>query len=371
MKFRKHFWAIMLAASTVPALGQEVMEEKVEFNPHGYLQLQGGVGSTLGEAKFKDLLSPAAAFSFGYQFTPVWGARIGVSGWESKGGWVNPSVDYKYNYVAGNLDVMLNLSNLFCKFNPKRVFNLSLFAGGAVNYAFNNGEAEDLAKVLRQDFYSMPYLWHDNKVLVAGRMGLLADFRLSERFSLNLEGNANVLSDHYNSKKAGNADWYFNVLAGVTFRLGKTTKKVATAVLPQPVESTPVKEEKPVEKPVVVKETVKPVVEKAVEEYRCDIFFAINSSIISDAEAEKIVTLADYLKKHPEAKVSITGYADVKTGNANINSRLSKVRAEEVKRMLVNKYDINQDRISTDYKGDTEQPFSVNEKNRVCICLAK
>lgn len=371
MKLKNHFLAIALAMCSVPVLGQEVKEEKVEFNPHGYLQLQGGAGYTLGEAEFKELLSPAAAFSFGYQFTPAIGARIGVSGWESRGGWVNPDIDYKYNYLAGNLDVIFNLSNLFCGFNPERVFNLNLFAGGAVNYAFNNDEAESLAKILRKEFYAMPYLWHDSKVLVAGRMGAIADFRLSERFSLNLEANANVLSDRYNSKKANNADWQFNVLAGVTFRLGKTTKKVAAA-LPPAIEVVPVKkEEKPIEKKVEVKQKVEKPVEKVVEEYRCEIFFAINSSNVNEAETKKVVALAEFLKQHPEAKVEITGYADVKTGNERINLQLSQKRAEKVAELLTSQYGINADRIKTSYKGDREQPFDVNEKNRVSVCLAK
>lgn len=371
MKVRGLLLAMSLAACCAPALAQEQSEEKVEFNPHGYLQLQGGVGATLGEADFTDLLSPAAAFSFGYRFSPVWGARIGVSGWESRGGWVNPSVNYKYNYLAGNLDVTMNLSNLLCKYNPKRVFNLSLFLGGAINYAFNNDDAEALAQTLRQDFYAMPYLWHDSKVLAMGRGGLVADFRLSERFSLNIEANANVTSDRYNSKKAGNADWQFNLLAGVSFNLSKPTKTVP--VLPQPMEVAPVKEEpvqKPVEKPAVKTETPAPV-QKVVEEHRSDVFFALNSTVITPEEEAKIAALAEFLKQHPGTNVSVMGYADVQTGNAGINLRLSKERADKVTQLLTSKFGISASRITTDHKGDTVQPFGDNVKNRVCICIAK
>lgn len=368
MKFKSVFAVVLLAACSVSAMAQEQSEEKVVFNPHSYLQLQGGISHTLGEAKFTDLLSPAAALSFGYQFSPVWGARIGVSGWESRGGWVNPSVNYKYNYLAGNLDVTMNLSNLICKYNPKRIFNLSMFLGGAINYAFNNDEAENLAVTLRDNkYFAMPYLWHDSKVLAVARGGLIADFRLSERISLNLEANANLTSDHYNSKKAGNVDWYFNALAGITFRLGKPTKTVTVPVLPQPVSAAPV-QEKPAEP--IIKEVVK-VVEKPVDAYTCDIFFELNSSVISSEEEAKVNQLAEYLKKYPEAKVVITGYADVKTGNAEINLRLSQERANKVAEMLSSKFGVDASRITTAFKGDTEQPFGENVKNRVCICWAK
>lgn len=375
MKIKKMFLAISLAVCCVSALAQEQKREEVKFNPYAYLQLQGGVGMTLGEAEFTDLLSPAGAFSFGYQFSPVWGARIGVSGWESRGGWVNPSVGYKYNYLAGNLDVTLNLSNLFCKYNPDRVFDLSIFVGGGVNYAFNNDDAEAIARQLRQEIFTMPYLWHDFKVQAVGRAGLMADFRLSERFSLNLEANANITSDRYNSKKAGNPDWYFNALAGISFRLGKPTKTVSAPVLPVPVEAAPAEKSvavknEPVAKPVETATQNVVEVQKAVEEYRCDIFFAVNSSAVSSAEVAKVEALAEFLQKNPEAKVTVTGYADVQTGNAGINLRLSQKRAENVAQMLIAK-GIDASRISTAYKGDTEQPFSENVKNRVCICLAK
>ena len=53
------------------------------------------------------------------------------------------------------------------------------------------------------------------------------DFRICDAVAFNLEGNANALSDHFNSKKAGNADWQFNILAGVSIRFGKGYTKKA------------------------------------------------------------------------------------------------------------------------------------------------
>ena len=80
--------------------------------------------------------------------------------------------------------------------------------------------------------------------------------------------------------------------------------------------------------------------------------------------------LVAYMTKYPNAKVVITGYADKKTGNASINDRLSKQRSAAVLKALQAK-GIAADRISTDAKGDTIQPFNVNEENRVSICIAE
>lgn len=55
------------------------------FNRHWYLQVQAGAAYTLGETSFGDLVSPAAALSAGYRFSPVWGLRFGLSGWQARG----------------------------------------------------------------------------------------------------------------------------------------------------------------------------------------------------------------------------------------------------------------------------------------------
>ena len=47
-------------------------KEKTEFDRHWFMQVQAGAAYTLGETGFGDLLSPAAALSAGYRFSPVW-----------------------------------------------------------------------------------------------------------------------------------------------------------------------------------------------------------------------------------------------------------------------------------------------------------
>lgn len=361
MKLRKKLAIMAVCLSTAAVSGQEIT-----FNPHWYLQMQAGAAHTVGEAGFKDLISPSAALSAGYQFTSLWGVRAGISGWQAKGAWVSPFSDYKFNYLQGNVDAMLDLSNLFCGYNHKRFFDAYLFVGAGVNGAFGNDEAVALSNA----GYAMEYLWKDNKVSIAGRGGLGANLRLSERVYFNLEVNANLLTDKFNSKKAGNADWQFNALAGFTFKLGKTGKKTA----PVRYDDTPA--QVPVQAPVEVKKAEEPVAAAVVEEKKEvqtlaeNIFFAINSAVIRNSEVGKIDNLAAFLQKNSRAKVSICGYADAATGTATINERLSKMRAQAVKKALEAK-GIAAERITVDFKGDKEQPFTVVEENRVTICIAE
>lgn len=341
--------------------------DEYEFKKHAFLNLQGGAQYTLGESSFSDLISPNVQLGLGYQFSPVFGARLAVNAWQSMGGFNGTeapdgkfgNTTFKYKYVAPGVDAMFNLSNLICGWNPNRVFNVTAFLGVAANVAFDNDEAN----ALHNAGYEMAYNWDGTKVRLAGRGGLEVALRVSKAVSILLEGNANILNDHYNSKKADNADWYFNGLLGLRINLGNTyTKK------------EPVKEE-----PVVAPEPVAPVVEPApvveeevkVEPLRRDIFFKINSSAIADTESGKVKDIVEYLNKYPEANIVVTGYADAGTGNNKINDRLAQQRAKAVVKALVEQYGIAVSRVTFDSKGSRVQPFAENDMNRVSICIAE
>lgn len=333
---------------------------KVTFKPHWFIQAQVGAAHTVGEADFTDLISPTAALNVGYKFAPAFGARIGVSGWQAKGGWVNPKQTYKYKYLQGNIDLMADLSTLFCGFNPDRVFNGYIFAGAGLNRGFDNDEAN----ALDTRKHELEYLWQDGKFLPAGRFGLGCDLRLNDRLSINIEANANALSDKFNSKKADNCDWQLNALVGVSIKLGKSYTKTA----PVYYEPEPAVVEQP--KPAPVVEQPQPKKEVVVEPMKQNIFFALNSAKVQDDQQSKIASLVAYMEKYPAAKVTVTGYADVDTGNPRINSKLSEQRANNVAEALKAK-GIAADRITIDYKGDTVQPFNTPAENRVSICIAE
>lgn len=347
-----------------------------QFKKHAFLDIQGGAQYTLGEAKFGDLISPNVQLGLGYQFSPVFGMRLQANSWQSKGGWsgfrANPgetpyNATYKFKYVAPGVDFMFNLSNLFCGWNPNRVLNVTAFLGGGANIAWDNDEVNDMAANMKNtSAYNLEYLWDGTKVRPYGRAGLELAFKVSKSVSLMLEGNANITSDKYNSKKAGNPDWYFNALAGLRINLGKSyTKKAKPVEEPAPAPA-------PKQEYVAPKPEPKPApVEKKVEEIRRDIFFTINSYKIAPAEEAKIREVVDFLGKNPEAKVVVTGYADKGTGNDRINDRIAAKRAAAVVWMLEKCYGIPAERITEDSKGARVQPFAENNMNRVSIMIAK
>lgn len=375
MNFKKTLLTVLVAMGCSAAMAQQTTTETV-FNPHWYVRGQIGGQYTLGEVKFGDLVSPNAQIAAGYNFTSLWGARIAVNAWQSKGGSkINGTkYDWKYNYVAPMVDATLNLTNLFGGFKANRLVDLTLFAGIGANIGFNNDEAWTAnGDILAQQFPTygedyMQYLWDGSKARFVGRAGIDVDFNVCERVAIGLELSANTLSDKYNSKKAGNSDWYFNGLIGAKVNLGKTTKQKTVPAKVQIIEKIV---EKPVEK-VVEKIIYRDrIVEKKAEPLRREIFFTIRATQIVKEEMAKVEEIANYLKANPNAKVVITGHADKGTGNATINKNLSEKRAKIVADTLVKNYGIAESRISYEAKGDNEQPFAENEKNRVSICIAK
>ena len=389
MKFKSILLSSLLALGCTAASAQEAKTVNV-FNPHGYLQVQIGGQETLGEIGFGDLLSPNVQVGYGYNFNKVVGARVSLNAWQSKAGqeFLGQTYKWKWNYVAPMVDATFNLSNLFCGFNPNRLVNVGVFAGIGANIAWGNDEAAtaqsnmntaytnlinsaygnvnipEINKVAKSD-PALSYLWDGSKVRLTGRVGANVDFRVSERVSLGLEVSANTLNDRYNSKKAGNSDWYFNALVGAKFTLGKsyTTKTVPA---PKPVEKII---ERIIEKPAPA--PAPKVESKVVEEnFRRDIFFPIGNTNIAKSQTTKIAEIVKYMKENPDAKITLTGYADKGTGSAAFNDKIAARRAQTVYNTLAAK-GVAKSRMIKKSMGSRVQPFEENDMNRVTICIAK
>ena len=391
MKFKSILLSSLLALGCTAASAQEAKTVNV-FNPHGYLQVQIGGQETLGEIGFGDLLSPNVQVGYGYNFNKVVGARVSLNAWQSKAGqeFLGQTYKWKWNYVAPMVDATFNLSNLFCGFNPNRLVNVGVFAGIGANIAWGNDEAAtaqsnmnaaytnlinsaygtttipEANKVAKSD-PALSYRWDGSKVRLTGRVGANVDFRVSERVSLGLEVSANTLNDRYNSKKAGNSDWYFNALVGAKFTLGKsyTTKTVPA---PKPVEKII---ERIIEKPAPAPAPKTETKQEAVDEnFRRDIFFPIGNSNIAKSQTTKIAEIVTFMKENPDAKITLTGYADKGTGSAAFNDKIAARRAQTVYNTLAAK-GVAKSRMIKKSMGSRVQPFEENDMNRVTICIAK
>jgi outer membrane protein OmpA-like peptidoglycan-associated protein len=108
------------------------------------------------------------------------------------------------------------------------------------------------------------------------------------------------------------------------------------------------------------------------------VFFQYGSSemIIETEHIEYFKLLKKYLDLNPTEKVLLTGHTD-NTGTPEINLKYGQKRAESVKSMLINQYQINAKQLASDSKGlaepmtDNTSEAGRNKNRRVEIILKK
>jgi outer membrane protein OmpA-like peptidoglycan-associated protein len=338
-----------------------------DFKPGWFIGLNGGVNAFFGEGndflsndnstvQLGDMIGYLGRFELGYKFSPVWGLR-GMLGY-NKYNWDINSFTKGFTGETLTLDALFNLSNLG-GYNPNRLLDFSLFAGLGGAYQNDNVTEGSLAGLLRA--------------------GAQLDLNLSKSLALNLIAEANATTDNMNDFKT---DLFFDAVPAVT--LGLTYKFPAKAV-EQPAEEAPVLETKPVEPAPapVVEPAPAPVVEPApvvkeepvvikVENLEQSVYFALNkSSIVNDEQEAALAAVAEYVKKNPTAKITVSGYADNATGTELYNKSLSQKRAETVAAKLAKKYGISKDNIEVKWFGSSVQVDPVLWKNRVVIIKNK
>lgn len=358
--------------------------------PYGFVQVQGGIGTTFTDVSCWKLLSPTFSVAVGDMFTPIVGARVHVNGMFSKGGFdtmaqfypgetafnqaeegwelIGCPMKYDYRYINTNVDLMLNIFNIFSE-KVHRPFDLYLIGGVGLNYAWHNKEFEDITSQYNvasdiSNAWGMNQTPRRHSLSHNLRLGLLADYNICKNWSVGAEIDFNSLDDRFNSKYKDADDWMMTAQLSLTYKFGfkKVTKPTPPPVVVEKTpEPEPVKEvaPAPVEKPVPV------VVEEPIKE---TIFYAIRES---DVETQSIINrVVAWCKKYPNKTITVDGYADKGTGNPKLNVGYAQKRAEKVAAILKEKGVPASQMIVKSY-GDTVQPFPENDKNRCVIIEGK
>lgn len=364
-KITKYAAAVaLLCGVSTAAMAQD---NKEEFKPYWFAGVQGGVQTTFTNYNSLKLLTPQFALQFGRWFAPEFGARLHVMGYDQKGGIAEGQFGldkqtYKFKACTADIDFLFNMSNILCPQRSCKDFNWILLAGFGSNYSWDYDEFKTLA--YNNDFLSNHPAYHDQVCgtkhsTFNGRLGTAFEYDVTNSLSLNLELQANYKNDLYNLKTNDKNDWQAAALIGVTFKIGKAKKAPAPVQEVEPIYETRVDT-------VWYDDTSYKTLETDAS-LRRDIHFDIlKNGPISQQTVSEIV---DFVKNNKDVKVTVTGYADKGTGNKRVNMKYSKKRAEALTDALV-KAGVPAEIITTEWKGDTVQPFADNDANRATITVA-
>jgi len=372
----KRFINILAAVALLFGVSTAVQAQSVEDNyPYNFITVQGGAQGTFTNYKFDKLITPQVALSFGRYFNSKVGARLHVQGWEGKSALKitqmlsNSLIDtentYKYKALTGDLDLLLNMTNILKPSRSSDVFDWVLLAGFGVNYGWDFDEFNTLNS--KSYFVQNPELCGTKHSTYNVRFGTQFNLNISRNLAIGLEVDANMKNDEFNLKRNYNPDWQLAALLGVTVKFGQ--KKKAVEPEPEPIYEAPAPA--PAPKPVV-KQQPAPLppakVEEKDEPLREVFFYNIR---LSDPEPDAMLNrIVNWCNKYPQKGISIKGYADRGTGNPRVNKGYAKARAEKVAKALQDK-GIAANRMTVESFGDTVQPYDENDKNRCVIVVGE
>lgn len=297
------------------------------FSSNWFITLQGGVANvaTKGIARpsFGDRFNPAAGLYIGKYFSPLIGVRAGFDWFQGEG--VN---EFKLSNYGAAGDVILNLTNWWCGYNPDRLFNASVYAG--LGGYFNSMKGRSGWENAHHQF-------------ITARAGLLIDFNLSRNFALGLDLRA-VGADKSMAELSNNKSVAGEILVSATYKFNKATWNApVVAVVPEIEDCEPIKARLQAANARIedleaqLRACLNRPVEKVVETSKAPlatIYFTIGNSTLNNVDRKVLKSVAEEMKASGK-NYTITGWADTYTGTDAINARLRENRAKNVEKVLI------------------------------------
>jgi len=382
-KFLLSIAIVAFSASSVFA--QENSAEKLRwkgimnnsFWSNWELSIGGGVNATAWN-EWGGVDNQKAVGDLGWQieggvtkwFNPIVGARLQVVG-----GKLNSSDDrYENSWILPHVDAVVNLSNWFGGYREDRVYYAKVFAGMGVNFVnVNSG---------------------DNGSGFAGVAGLINTFRVCKALDINLElkgllnaGRDMPLGIYDKAPKYGQI---YSATIGLTYRFNKRDWNKAysqeevdgylasIAALEAGLADAHRNEGKLAERLAAQKAATDQAL-KDNEALRAElakkkpaigssaVFFNFDSARLLDRAKSQMQLIKENIAAAPKDQVfTIVGHADVKTGSAEYNQKLSEKRAKAVYDYLIEQ-GVNKDQLTWKGVGSTQNIFPINNTNRVVI----
>lgn len=368
------FAAAML---TVSVSAQTVQESKTFDNV--YLGINAGLATkTTDHASWAKDLTPNFGVRLGRNFTPVWGLAVESNIYfKTTNGFTTGTF---VNFMNTSLLGTTNFSNWFGGYKGEpRAFEVSAVYGLGWGHMFTNN---------REEFGKMNNLTSKVGLDFAFNLGQQKAWQLyiepSLNYALNGDGYQGV---QYNIDRSA-----FQLNVGLVYKFknsnGTHNFAIATGRDQSEIDALNAKinslrsdlddQEAKNKQTIADKDKQISDLQKALEDcqnkpapkaatvtnLQPTVIFGQGKSSVDAAQYAPIELIANYMKNHKDAKVEIKGYASPE-GSKEINEKLSVARAEAVKNILVKRYKISADRLTTKGMGATDKLFEQVEFNRV------
>lgn len=352
------------------------------FFDNWFIGVGGGVNMYFGKydkdasKTFSGRLAPALDVSLGKWFTPGVGVRVQYTGLKAKGfsreigAYTDGPEGHdglypkQFDVMSIHGDFLWNVSNGIGGYREDRFWDFVPFAG--FGYAKSkNGDC------CYQDF--------------AMSAGLLNLVRIGNRLDLTLEARGMMVKGGFDRfvEKGNDWDYMMSLTAGVQFKFGPVGG-FKRPVYVAPADYTPYNQrimglERELGNAGVRIERLqnelnaernKPkqtTVESKDVPASLQVFFKINSAVITDKGMLNLERIAQTIKATPGQKYSVIGYADSATGTPNYNKTLSQQRAETVVKTLTGKFGVPASQLVMEYKGGVDMYKKNIELDRTVI----
>ena len=374
---KKIFLSVMLAGAAVAANAQSVSSiSNSKFFDNWQVGVNvGGYTPTTGHPFFKSTRLNFGV-EVGKQISPSF--RLSADGVayinDNVNGYRNPLlIEYTNVAMLGNF----NLSNIFAGYKgAPRTFEVEAFAGPGWLHAYNPGRNDNNLMTVKFGANFLLNLGSSKAWAVKLSPSILYGLTPADQQEHSLNNNASLtqasLGIVYRFKGSNGAHHITaaqasapvvednsGALRGELSEKDRELRDARNRIHELEGELAEARNRKPeVETVVETKRTLESVVT-----------FAQGKTIIAPSQQPNVARIATYLKKYPNSKVVIKGFASPE-GSIEVNERIAKARAEVVKAVLVKQYKIDGDRIVAEGNGIGHM-FSEPDWNRVSIATIK
>ena len=345
------------------------------FQDNWYLSLYGGVTSNFGSdcshSGFFRLMGPAAMLAVGKEITPISGVRFQINYNRNTGvtddqfgsytddlgsitnfDWMTHE-RYKWNSYGLSIDYLLNFTNLLLGFRENRKFHLQgiVGIGGSVsrNYTTEQyAEAQHIDNSHGAELHNKDKYDNRQHSLICLRAGVAGTFMIARNWNLHLEAVGNILDNSYDSNPTTSNTWdgHVDYLLGVSYRFNNKGGQAPGFYYPRHDMTEYIRKMNDINEIRDRTKRRRDELEAMTDTIDVDaqvmytlIAFDENDTAIDRLQQTNIYTTAYAWARNPRSIIYITN-------STGVDDKLFRKRAEAIRNIMLERYEIPASRIS-------------------------